>query len=85
MPMLRLAVFVDGCFWHGCPDHCVAPKANAAFWAAKLAENRARDIRKDEELSAQGWVVMHVWEHEDPETVADRIALIRSSRPQRCP
>src|SRR5262245_36425540 len=61
LPMIRLVVFVDGCFWHGCPEHCVAPKANAAFWSEKIAGNRERDCRKDEELRIRGWTVLHVW------------------------
>jgi len=71
---LRLAVFVDGCFWHGCPMHAVAPRANAAFWAAKLAANRARDARKDAQLVEAGWEVLHVWEHEDLGEVARGLA-----------
>lgn len=74
LPRLRLAVFVDGCFWHGCPEHAVAPKNNAAWWADKIATNRARDRRKDRELLELGWSVLHVWEHEDPERVAARVA-----------
>ncbi len=71
---LRLAVFVDGCFWHGCPAHATAPRANVEFWAAKLAGNRARDARNDVLLAALGWEVMHVWEHEDLDEVACRLA-----------
>lgn len=70
---LRLAIFVDGCFWHGCPEHAVAPKNNAAWWAEKIGTNRARDLRKDAELRRIGWDVIHVWEHEDPERVAARL------------
>jgi DNA mismatch endonuclease (patch repair protein) len=77
--MIRLVVFVDGCFWHGCPEHCVAPKANAAFWSEKIAGNRERDCRKDAELRIRGWTVLHVWEHEDPESVADSINHLRSA------
>ncbi len=60
----RQAVFVDGCFWHGCPKHATQPKANAAFWAAKLAGNKARDRRVNRELRALGWKVIRIWEHE---------------------
>lgn len=70
----RLAVFIDGCFWHACPVHFVPPKANAEWWAAKLAATGARDRRADEALAAMGWEPMHVWEHEDIDTVADVIA-----------
>lgn len=69
-----IAVFVDGCFWHGCPEHFRAPRANAEWWARKLEANRARDARKDAELRALGWEPVHVWEHEEPEMVAERLA-----------
>ena len=60
----RLAVFVDGCFWHGCPRHFIKPKGNAAFWRKKIAANRARDRLVTRTLRAQGWHVLRVWEHE---------------------
>jgi DNA mismatch endonuclease (patch repair protein) len=69
----RIAVFVDGCFWHMCPVHSTMPKNNFAWWQEKLAKNVERDRRKDAELTALGWHVMHVWEHEDPRLVADEI------------
>jgi DNA mismatch endonuclease (patch repair protein) len=62
-PKLKLAVFVDGCFWHGCPRHAVRPKTNAAFWRAKITGNRTRDRRVNRLLRAQGWTVLRVWEH----------------------
>lgn len=70
----RLAVFVDGCFWHACPIHFVPPKANAEWWAAKLAATAGRDRRADAALTAMGWEPMHMWEHEDVDAVADVIA-----------
>ena len=70
----RLAVFVDGCFWHGCPDHGTSPKTNVAYWTPKLEANRERDRRNDAALLAAGWRVVRVWEHEDPEAAASRIA-----------
>ncbi len=77
----KLAVYVDGCFWHSCPIHASQPRANSAWWLAKLAANVTRDRRIDEELRAGGWRVVRVWEHEDPIEAADRIeSLIRSSR-----
>lgn len=60
----RLAVFIDGCFWHGCPRHATAPKTNAEFWAAKRAENRARDRYVNRVLRRRGWRVVRIWEHE---------------------
>lgn len=61
---LKLAVFVDGCFWHGCPIHATQPKQNAAFWAEKIARNRARDHLVTRRLRARGWRVLRLWEHE---------------------
>lgn len=58
----RVAVFVDGCFWHGCPIHATAPKANHEWWQAKLARNIERDRDTDDKLRAQGWSVVRVWE-----------------------
>ena len=63
-PQARVAVFVDGCFWHGCPIHAVRPKTNAEFWSSKLAGNAARDRRQAESLTAAGWIVLRYWEHE---------------------
>lgn len=70
----RVAVFVDGCFWHGCPDHGVAPKNNAAWWADKLALNQLRDRNTDDHLERLGWLVIRVWEHQDAGEVADAVA-----------
>ena len=61
---VRLALFVDGCFWHGCPKHATKPKNNAAFWRKKLAANVARDRRVNRALRAAGWRVLRIWEHE---------------------
>jgi len=69
----RIAVFVDGCFWHGCPDHAVAPKANATWWRDKLDANRARDERDTAVLREAGWFVLRTWEHEDLSRVADEV------------
>ncbi len=63
-PKLRLAVFVDGCFWHACPLHDTKPRNNAAFWQKKLSANRARDRRVNLALRSAGWRVLRVWEHE---------------------
>jgi DNA mismatch endonuclease (patch repair protein) len=69
----RLAVFVDGCFWHGCPEHGNSPTTHSHYWTEKLARNRARDARNEEALRAAGWDVLRVWEHEDPEHAVARI------------
>lgn len=63
-PKLKVAVFVDGCFWHGCPKHATRPKGNSAFWSAKLDANKARDRKVNRELRAKGWRVLRIWEHE---------------------
>ncbi len=70
----RVAVFVDGCFWHGCPDHATSPRNNADWWRAKLDANKQRDRRSTEALEAAGWAIVRIWEHEDPAEAADRIA-----------
>jgi DNA mismatch endonuclease (patch repair protein) len=63
-PTERVAVFVDGCFWHRCPEHQTRPANNAEFWDTKLSENVARDRRTDAILEADAWTVLRVWEHE---------------------
>jgi DNA mismatch endonuclease (patch repair protein) len=63
-PKLKLALFVDGCFWHGCPLHATQPKSNSAFWETKLARNQARDRFVTRALRSQGWRVLRIWEHE---------------------
>jgi len=72
-PRQRIAVFVDGCFWHACPDHMTWPKANADWWHAKLTRNRGRDQRVNTDLRAAGWTVIRVWEHETPDEAAQLI------------
>ena len=59
----RVAVFIDGCFWHGCPEHFTKPNTRSAWWAEKIAQNRARDRRTTVSLEARGWTVLRVWEH----------------------
>lgn len=74
----RVAVFVDGCFWHGCPVHHRPPRSNTAWWESKILGNRSRDADTDRLLSDDGWTVVRAWEHEDPVAVADRIeSLLR--------
>jgi DNA mismatch endonuclease, patch repair protein len=69
----RVAVFVDGCYWHGCPDHFTMPRTNVAYWSAKIERNRERDAETDALLADAGWTVVRVWEHEDPRQGADRV------------
>lgn len=69
----KLAVFVDGCFWHGCPLHFVLPKTNSAWWADKIEANRVRDQATSSDLATLGWTVVRVWEHSDPYASADAI------------
>jgi DNA mismatch endonuclease (patch repair protein) len=77
-PSARVALFIDGCFWHGCPEHGRTPSTNGAYWSEKIARNGARDARNNERLSAAGWTVIRAWEHEPPQEVADRvIAAVR--------
>lgn len=77
-PGTRLAVFVDCCFWHGCPDHYVRPRSsNAEFWALKLSQNVARDERQLGNLRAEGWRVIRVWEHEIEDNLTETALLIK--------
>lgn len=69
----RVAVFVDGCFWHGCPRHHTVARTNADFWATKVTGNRNRDERTNAALRDAGWTVLRFWEHEKPEVVAEAI------------
>lgn len=71
----KVAVFIDGCFWHGCPEHATIPKTHADYWVPKLERNKQRDAETNAELEAGGWVVLRFWEHEDPTAVAQAIAL----------
>lgn len=84
----KVAVFVDGCFWHSCPIHGTSPAANGAWWATKLAANQARDAATDAHFAALGWQVIRIWEHEDASEAAGRIARLvgdRSARPSDVP
>jgi DNA mismatch endonuclease (patch repair protein) len=82
-PRLRVAVFVDGCFWHGCPKHATQPKTNAKFWRDKIAGNKSRDRRVNSALRKRGWTVVRVWEHElrrrDETKLLRRLHMILSS------
>lgn len=80
----KVAVFVDGCFWHSCPEHGTTPAANGAWWTAKLRKNVERDADTDRRLAAAGWLVVRVWEHEDPVAASSRVAdLVQGRRPPR--
>lgn len=73
----KIAVFVDGCFWHACPVHGGLPRNNRDWWRAKLDRNRERDREKDAALVDLGWIPLHYWEHDDIEEVADEIEWLR--------
>ena len=70
---LRIAVFVDGCFWHGCPKHGTWPKANAVWWRAKIESNIARDRDTATKLRKAGWRVLRIWSHTNPYSAALRV------------
>ncbi|WP_427869568.1 very short patch repair endonuclease [Leucobacter luti] len=77
----RTAVFIDGCYWHGCPKHSTTPATNKDYWEAKLLRNRSRDIETTAVLEERGWLVLRFWEHENPVAVADRVVgSVRSRR-----
>lgn len=78
----KIAIFLDGCFWHGCPEHATHPKANAEWWRQKLDKNMARDLETTEHLTAAGWTVLRFWEHESAADVAHRIATALASKRQ---
>ncbi|WP_413102510.1 very short patch repair endonuclease [Streptomyces sp. Inha503] len=71
---VKLAVLIDGCFWHGCPDHATSPKANAEWWRQKLDRNIERDQETNAQLVAEGWTVLRFWEHESPGAVMRQVA-----------
>lgn len=72
----KVAVFIDGCFWHGCAQHGTYPKQNATFWHSKIAKNRARDADTNAQLTRAGWTVIRIWEHDDPTEAARRLATV---------
>lgn len=69
----KLAVFIDGCYWHGCPDHYVPPKTNSGYWSEKVTRNVVRDRDTDSRLREAGWTVLRFWEHDSPEASASQI------------
>lgn len=76
----RVAVFVDGCFWHGCPEHGTQPRANSDWWTTKLAANKARAEDTDRLLHEAGWRVVRVWEHEDVVTAVQKVGAALTDR-----
>jgi len=76
----RVVVFLDGCFWHGCPEHHTVAKTNAEFWAEKIRTNRTRDARTNQLLTDAGWQVVRVWEHENPQAAAAHVADVVRAR-----
>lgn len=79
----RVAVLIDGCFWHGCPTHGTWPKNNAVWWRAKIEANIARDRDTDTRLQRGGWQVIRVWEHEPIEEAAERVERVVGNRKLR--
>ena len=82
-PSAKVVVFVDGCFWHGCPDHCRRPTGNRAYWTAKIDRNMARDARIGRNLTSEGWRVIRLWEHEvraSPKRCAARVERVVRAR-----
>lgn len=77
---VRVAVFIDGCYWHGCPEHFSVPATNLDYWSTKISQNQARDLETTALLAAHGWLVLRFWEHEPPTTVAERIAELVQAR-----
>lgn len=75
-PGKRIAIFVDGCFWHGCPVHGVRPKTNKRFWREKINGNIERDERNTTQLTANGWTVLRFWEHDVKKSLANVLAVI---------
>lgn len=83
----RVAVFLDGCFWHGCPDHGTAPRSNGGWWAQKIQTNQLRDADTTRYLTEGGWLVVRIWEHvpvtDAAELIADAVVRRRRPRPPR--
>ncbi|MEU4653782.1 very short patch repair endonuclease [Streptomyces sp. NPDC023723] len=81
----RVAVFIDGCYWHGCPEHYVSPKTNSGYWSEKVVRNVTRDRDTDEKLREAGWLVLRFWEHEPSDACADKIAATVLARRESGP
>jgi DNA mismatch endonuclease (patch repair protein) len=76
----RAAVFIDGCYWHGCPEHFSMPATNIDYWSTKIGRNQARDLETTALLEARGWLVLRFWEHEPPVAVAECITELMRAR-----
>lgn len=82
-PAAQVAVFIDGCFWHGCPDHGRVPSDAGGYWAAKLSRNVERDRRNNEALAKADWKVLRFWEHDDTDAAAAEIErVVKARQPQ---
>ncbi|ROQ71662.1 Very short patch repair protein [Streptomyces sp. ADI92-24] len=77
----KVAVFIDGCYWHGCPEHYVAPKTNPGYWSDKVARNVARDRDTDQRLAEAGWLVLRFWEHQSSDACA--LTIVSTVRERR--
>lgn len=77
-PGKKIAIFVDGCFWHGCPEHCNMPETNSSFWKKKLSKNKERDKFVNQTLEDEGWCVIRFWEHEIKNDLEDCVKRISS-------
>lgn len=84
-PRLRLIVFVDGCFWHGCPRHGSVPRNNGRFWRQKIARNRERDREVTRELRRRGWRVVRIWEHELKRALGPKVKRLLVEHPGAAP
>jgi len=76
----KIAVFVDGCLWHGCPEHCRIPETHRAYWSEKIGRNMRRDRDTDQKLDEVGWLPLRIWEHDDPEDAATHVAQAVAAR-----
>jgi DNA mismatch endonuclease (patch repair protein) len=79
-PRAKVAVFVDGCYWHGCPEHFTLPRKNVEYWSRKIAGNRARDLATTSILEERGWVVLRFWEHDLPSAASEQIERVVRQR-----
>ena len=81
----RVAIFIDGCFWHGCAEHGTSPSSNRAWWSTKLLANQQRDEDTTQHLERSGWTVLRYWEHEQPEAILGAIGRVLGARAPTSP